>query len=267
MASKFSFLLLFFFVFPLVSSKGTPNVVIEEGYTVTTVIDGHKLGINPHSVLLRPGSSDLIVLDHSGSAFYRVTFPLSKDSVVNRFSGTGDVGYLDGEPGLALFNKPQSFAIDQRGNIYVADRNNNVIRKITSSGVTTIAGVNKKIGREDGPVQNATFSNNFEVVFVAEKCVLLVFDRGNQLVRQINLKAEDCVRGSQKGMSSVSIWAVTMGLACIMCFAVGLAVRPYLLPYTGRHRAAPFQPDMEALPNPSGETSSDTLLRHQKRNC
>lgn len=58
-------------------------VVIEDGYTVKTVIDGHKLEINPHSVMLRPGSSDLVVLDSSGSAFYTVRFPPSKGTDEN----------------------------------------------------------------------------------------------------------------------------------------------------------------------------------------
>ena len=55
-----------------------PYAVIEDGYKVTTVIDGHKLGISPYAVMLKPGSSDLVVLDYSRSAFYTVPFPVSK---------------------------------------------------------------------------------------------------------------------------------------------------------------------------------------------
>lgn len=56
------------------------------------------------------------------------------DSVVKKLSGTGNVGYADGEPEKAEFSKPRSFAMDMSGNVYVADRNNNVIRKITDTG-------------------------------------------------------------------------------------------------------------------------------------
>ncbi|GMN41655.1 hypothetical protein TIFTF001_010881 [Ficus carica] len=252
------------------SDAGAVEVaVIEDGYTVKTVIDGYKLGILPFAVMLRPGSSDLIILDSSGSAFYTVPFPVSKDSVVKKLSGTGNVGYADGEPETAEFSKPRSFAMDMSGNVYVADRNNNVIRKITDTGVSTIAGVHNKTGKDDGPVQNATFSNDFELVFVAEKCALLVSDHGNRLVRQIDLKADDCVRdsGSDHGVGSVTVWSVAVGVvvACIVGFVVGLVARPYIFSNTGRHRDAVFQQDMEALPNQSGEASSDTLLRHQKR--
>lgn len=55
---------------------------------------------------------------------------------VKRFSGTGEPGYVDGEPGSVQFSHPRSFAIDLKGNVYVADRENNVIRKITDTGST-----------------------------------------------------------------------------------------------------------------------------------
>lgn len=53
------------------------KVVLEDGYEVTTVVDGHKSGLNPHTIHALPGSSNLIVLDTSGSTFYTTSFPLS----------------------------------------------------------------------------------------------------------------------------------------------------------------------------------------------
>ncbi|KAF2325340.1 hypothetical protein GH714_026799 [Hevea brasiliensis] len=155
-----------------------PNSIVEDpnsgSYSrrwlqVTTVIDGNKLKINPCMVLPRPGLSDLVVLDSFQSVFYTVSFPISQGSVFKRYSGDGVAGFLDGAPGSARFNKPKSFAVDLKGNIYVADRRNGAIRKISDSGVTTIAGgQSERIGHEDGPAQNATFSNDFEVSFVPE---------------------------------------------------------------------------------------------------
>ncbi|GMY26185.1 NHL domain-containing protein [Fagus crenata] len=236
-------------------------VKVEEGYTVTTLIDGHKLLINPHAVLPRPGSSDLLVLDSASSVVYTLSYPKSKESdfSVKKLAGDEKGGYSDGESGSARFNKPRSFAVDLKGNVYVADKTNRAIRKISNSGVTTIAGGNKT-GYEDGPAQDASFSTNFEIIFVPEKCALLISDHGNQLIRQISLKAEDCARGSEFAMGAVSIWALGLG-ACLLGLIVWIAV-PYIFPRTGRLQPPPFQHDMEeALPNPSGETSTDTLLR------
>jgi hypothetical protein len=65
---------------------------------------------------------------------------------------------------------------------------------------TTIAGgYSSGTGRRDGPAQNATFSPDFELVYVPRICALLVADRGNRLIRQINLRPEDCAHETQKG--------------------------------------------------------------------
>ncbi|XVF44042.1 hypothetical protein PTKIN_Ptkin02bG0088600 [Pterospermum kingtungense] len=235
MASRLS-LIAFFLLFTFASS----NIILEEGYTVTTVFDGHKLKINPQSVLARPGSSDLLLLDFSSSHLYTLSFPLSNESVVKRISsGEPRPAHQDGELGQARFNNPRSFAVDAKGNIYVADRGNHVIRKITPSGtVTTIAGgYSKAVGNQDGPAQNATFSNDFEVAIVAERCILLVVEHGSQSIRQIDLKPGDCVTTSPSGqifgLGAVTVWTLGMGISCLLGLAVGILVRPYIIPHGG----------------------------------
>lgn len=65
---------------------------------------------------------------------------------------------------------------------------------------TTIAGgLSSGPGHRDGLAQNATFSPDFELVYVPKICALLVADRGNRMVRQINLKPEDCGHEKQSG--------------------------------------------------------------------
>ncbi|XP_024989031.1 uncharacterized protein LOC112523595 isoform X2 [Cynara cardunculus var. scolymus] len=246
------------------------EIVFEEGYTVTTLIDGDKLNINPYSVFsLYGSSSDLIILDHVKSTIYTVSFSDSQGVDIKKLSGNGDAGYMDGDLGSAMFNKPKSFALDRKNNIYIADMTNHVIRKISKSGVTTIAGgYVRKTGKADGPAQNASFSDDFELAFDPQRCTLLISDHGNRLVRQLDLKAEDCAGSSSgSGLGSTTAWGIGMGVACLIGLIIGFAIRPYVLPHTGSFRPSSVQHDMEALPNPSGETSTDLLLRQQKRNC
>ena len=57
-------------------------------------------------------------------------------------AGTGVAGFLDGAGASAKFNRPQGLAVDEDGNIFVADSANFRIRRITPGGasVTTYAG-------------------------------------------------------------------------------------------------------------------------------
>lgn len=44
----------------------------------------------------------------------------------------------------------------------------------------------------DGPSEDAKFSNDFDVVYIGSSCSLLVIDRGNQAIREIQLHFDDC---------------------------------------------------------------------------
>jgi hypothetical protein len=71
---------------------------------------------------------------------------------------------------------------------------------------TTIAGgISSRYGHRDGPAQNATFSPDFEVVYVPKICALLVTDRGNRLIRQVNLKTQDCAPETQTHLGKCSM--------------------------------------------------------------
>ena len=77
---------------------------------------------------------------------------------------------------------------------------NKIYKNVNSLGVTTIAGgYSQKPGHSDGPAKNASFSDDFELSFIPGSCSLVISDHGNKLIRQINLKAEDCLKDSPSG--------------------------------------------------------------------
>ncbi|MDP3072352.1 MAG: immunoglobulin domain-containing protein [Opitutaceae bacterium] len=71
---------------------------------------------------------------------------------------TGVVGATNGAASDARFNSPTGIAVDASGNVFVADTNNAVIRKISPDGmVTTFAGTAGFSGHADGTGPAARF--------------------------------------------------------------------------------------------------------------
>ncbi|KAL4581636.1 hypothetical protein LXL04_006162 [Taraxacum kok-saghyz] len=190
-------------------------VKYEGGYTVETVFDGSKLGIEPHSVEVTP-SGDLLVLDSENSNIHKISTPLSRYSrpKIVAGSGEGHFGHVDGKLKESRMNHPKGLTVDDRGNVYVADTMNMAIRKITDTGVVTIAGGNwaRGTGHIDGPSDNAKFSDDFDVMYVSSSCSILVIDRGNQAIREIQLHEDDCSSYADDGEHHLGI--------AVLCAAV-----------------------------------------------
>ena len=63
---------------------------------------------------------------------------ISPDGAVTTLAGSaGDFGYAEGSGNTARFSYPRGIAADAAGNLYVADTNNDVIRKVTPSGAVS----------------------------------------------------------------------------------------------------------------------------------
>jgi sugar lactone lactonase YvrE len=102
--------------------------------------------------------------------------------VVTTLAGS-TVGYLDGTGTGARFNNPYGVAVDSAGTVYVADSNNNRIRKITPAGVvTTLAG--STVGYLDGTGTGAQFNNPCGVA-VDSAGTVYVGDSNNFRIRKV----------------------------------------------------------------------------------
>ncbi|GAB5367215.1 hypothetical protein AAMO2058_001210600 [Amorphochlora amoebiformis] len=101
-------------------------------------------------------------------------------------AGTNQIGYIDGHVSSARFHYPSDVAVDTSGNIFVADKWNHVIRKIsqTYNEVTTYAGCGL-VGEKDGIYYKATF--HFPSTLTLDRQGnLYVGERWNHRVRKIS---------------------------------------------------------------------------------
>jgi sugar lactone lactonase YvrE len=89
---------------------------------------------------------------------------IATDGTVSTLAGTANSqgGSNDGTGPAAQFQSPEGIAVDKAGNVYVADSNNALIRKVTPGGVvTTLAGVPNTSGTNDGTGSGALFSTPY----------------------------------------------------------------------------------------------------------
>ncbi|WP_082994861.1 MULTISPECIES: NHL domain-containing protein [Aquimarina] len=123
-------------------------------------------------------SGNIYVADESNSRIRKIT----PSGVVSTIAGSND-GYADGTGTSARFFKPTGVAIDGSGNLYVADRINHRIRKITSAGVvSTLAGSIR--GWADGIGTVAQFNLPSGIV-VDGSGTVYVADERNHFLRKI----------------------------------------------------------------------------------
>ncbi|HVF70432.1 MAG TPA: NHL repeat-containing protein [Chthoniobacterales bacterium] len=91
---------------------------------------------------------------------------VSPDGSVTTVAGSPDTGagtrgiggFSEGRGKTAFFHSPTGVAVDKAGDVYVADSNNYIVRKIGPDGtVTTVAGAAKESGAVDGDAKSARF--------------------------------------------------------------------------------------------------------------
>ena len=116
-----------------------------------------------------------------------VSFTYTYKFTVTTFAGVpGGIGETDGLASVARFNSPKGIVSDKLGNVYIADRSNNCIRKIKSGTVSTFAG---KKGPTGGFVNSAsplTAEFNFPYgLDINSSGELFVADLFNDAIRKI----------------------------------------------------------------------------------
>jgi sugar lactone lactonase YvrE len=169
-----------------VSSQGIITTVAGNGVADFDGDDGPatEASLNLPSDVACDAQGNLYISDRSSHRIRKV----DSHGIITTFAGLG-VPWFGGDNDLALdaFLKfPFGIALDQQGNLYIADRGNNQIRKVDNDGIiTTVAGDGLFASRGDqGPATQANLAYPTDVV-VDKKGNLYIADRNNSLVRKV----------------------------------------------------------------------------------
>ncbi len=130
-------------------------------------------------------SGNLYIADQASSRIRKVA-----NGTITTVAGNGTAGYSgDGGPATsAQLAWPVGVAVDTAGNIYIADTNNNRIRKVAANGtITTVAGNGNYAYSGDGyPASSAQVASPNGVAVDAAGN-LYIADTGNSVIREVAL--------------------------------------------------------------------------------
>jgi RHS repeat-associated protein len=145
----------------------------------------------PHGIALGPDNS-LYIVDNKSHRIRRVT----PDGIINTMAGRGSTtsastGYYSGDGGLAInawLNRPDDNALGPDGSLYIVDRYNQRIRRVTPDGIITtvagtgVAGFSGGVG-DDGPAIDAQLYNPNSVALAPDGSLYIVDDVGRRIRR------------------------------------------------------------------------------------
>jgi sugar lactone lactonase YvrE len=131
-----------------------------------------------------------IAIDATGGLYFADTGNnsirrIGVDGVITMVAGTGGAGY-SGDGGLATqaqLSGPQGLAIGSKGELYISDTNNSVIRKVSDGVISTIAGDGTAGYSGDGGPAAAARLNTSYAIAVDSNGNIYVADSGNRAIR------------------------------------------------------------------------------------
>ena len=137
----------------------------------------------PRTIAMGPGG-ELYIAEPKVHRIRKV----DANRIITRFAGTSDAGFSgDGGPAVdARLNKPRGVEVDAAGVVYIADSENDRIRRVGTDGIiTTIAGTGSSRSEGDGqPAAAASFYGPRAVNVVGND--LYVTDTFGHRIRRIN---------------------------------------------------------------------------------
>jgi DNA-binding beta-propeller fold protein YncE len=170
-----------------------PPAALAAKPAVTTLIGTGSPGLsdrevnNPYGLVIGPDRA-LYFCDLDNQRIRRLDLRTRQTTTI---AGNGERGY-SGDGGLATaasLNMPHEIRFDAAGNMYIAERDNHVVRRVESrSGlISTLAGTGAQgFSGDGGPASTAQLRQPHSIA-IAPRGQLLICDIGNHRIRRVDL--------------------------------------------------------------------------------
>lgn len=179
---------------------------VTPGAVVSTPANGSVPRFDPAGITTDP-AGNIFIADEANDLIRE----FSATGIMSIYSGTQGVGSADnGAVAKATFYSPSDIKSDATGNLYIADRDNNMIREISSTGlVSTVAG-SRAAGVVNGATANALFDK--PVALAVDKAGnIYVADFNGRLLRMISsngvvttIAGDNVIRSSNDGVGNTA---------------------------------------------------------------
>ena len=143
---------------------------------------------NPYGLVIGPDRA-LFFCDLDNQRIRRLDLKTRRTTTV---AGNGQKGYAgDGGPATeASLNMPHEIQFDAAGNLYIAERDNHVVRKVEAKTgvISTFAGTGSPgFSGDGGAAKSAQLRQPHSIAVDPYRPRLLICDIGNHRVREVNL--------------------------------------------------------------------------------
>jgi sugar lactone lactonase YvrE len=171
------------------------------------------------------GNPNTLAMDAQGNLYFSDTFNhivrkvSAADGTISTVAGSAVLGFAgdNGPATEARLQRPTGIAVDRAGNLYIADTQNNRIRRVAAATgiITTIAGSSQAgFNGDNGPAVNAILNAPTSVAVAADGTIYLA-DTSNGRVRQIRNGTITTVAGGGGNTSVEPVAATRASLGAV----------------------------------------------------
>lgn len=134
--------------------------------------------------LVTNAAGDIFITDTVNNRIRKIS-----GNQVSTLAGTGISGFADGNSAVAKFKNPGGIAIDNQGNLYIADNPNHRIRKVTINSDNVVLSVNDLLKSKEMILYPNPAKNEFTIKSHQNESLLLM-DLSGKKIQNVNLKSD-----------------------------------------------------------------------------